>query len=92
MFVLFLNVKKRRGAPWLTPHLIDCSVAGRVVVMVQWLAHPTSIQGDAGSIPTHGTCFFFIQKKEQLVVRCRYFYIHLILICIAKRCVSFGSY
>ena len=43
----------------LTPHLIDCSVASRVVVMVQWLAYPTSIQGDAGSIPTHGTCFFF---------------------------------
>ena len=24
----------------------------RVVVMVQWLAHPTSNQGDAGSIPS----------------------------------------
>ena len=45
-------------------------------MMVQWLAHPTSIQGDMGSIPTHGTCFF-IHKKEQLVVRCRYFFIHL---------------
>ena len=54
-------------------HLIDCSVASRVVVMVQWLAHPTSIQGDAGTIPTHGTHVFFIQRKEQLVVRCRYF-------------------
>ena len=27
----------------------------RVVVMVQWLVHPTSNQGDAGSIPT--SCF-----------------------------------
>ena len=58
MFVLFVNVKRRRGTTWLTPHLIDYSVASRVVVMVQWLAHPTSIQGDTGSIPTHGTCFF----------------------------------
>ena len=32
----------------------DRSVASTVVVMVQWLAHPTSNQVDAGSIPTHG--------------------------------------
>ena len=47
----FLNVK-RRGTPWLTNNLSDCSVASRVVVMVQWLAHTTSNPGDAGSIPT----------------------------------------
>ena len=84
MFVLFLNAKKRQGTPWLTPQLIDCSVASRVVVRVQWLAHPTSIQGDAGSIPTHGTCLydFFIHKREQLVVRCRYFFIHFVCIYI----------
>ena len=57
MYVLFLNVK-RRGTPRLTNHLADCSVSSRVVVMVQWLAHPTSNQGDAGSIPTHGNMFF----------------------------------
>ena len=64
MFILFLNVKKRMGTPWLTRNFIDCSVASRVVVMVQWLAHPTSIQGDAGSIPTHGTYVFFIQERS----------------------------
>ena len=31
-------------------------------MQVQWLAHPTSIQGDAGSIPTHGTCFLSFKK------------------------------
>ena len=36
--------------------------------MGQWLAHPTSNQGDLGSIPTHGIYMFFIQKN-QLVVR-----------------------
>ena len=52
------------GTPWLTRNFIDCSVASRVVVMVQWLAHPTSIQGDVGSIPTHGTYVFFIQERS----------------------------
>ena len=60
---------KRRGTPWLTSNFTDCSLACRVVVMVQWLAHPTSNQGDAGSIPIHGIYMFFIQK-DQLVVRC----------------------
>ena len=74
MYVLFLNVK-HRGTPWLTSNFTDSSVASKVGVMVQWLAHPTSNQGDAGSIPTHGiTCFSF--KMDQLVVRCRYLYIH----------------
>ena len=44
MFVLFLNVKML-GTLWLITNLIDCSVARRVVVMVQWLAHLTSNQG-----------------------------------------------
>ena len=52
------------GTLWLTPHLIDCSVTSRVVVMVQWLTHPTSIQGDVGSIPTHGTYLFFHSKRR----------------------------
>ena len=30
---------------------------------MQWLAQPASIQGDAGLIPNHGTCFFFFIKK-----------------------------
>ena len=54
MFVLFLNVKEQRGAPWLTTNLIDCSVASRIVVMIQWLAHTTSNQRDAGSTSTRG--------------------------------------
>ena len=54
----------------------DCSVASWVVVMVQWLVHPTSNQGEAGSIPcTHGIYMFYIQK-DQLVVRCHYLYTH----------------
>ena len=64
--VLFLNVNY---------NFTDCSVASRVVVMVQWLAHPTSNQVDAGSIPTHGIYMFYIQK-DQLVVRCHYLYTH----------------
>ena len=43
----------------------DCSVASRVVVMVQWLAHPTSNLGDAGSILIHGIYMFFIKKKKK---------------------------
>ena len=42
----------------LTSIFTDCSVASRVVARVQWIAHPTSNQGDAGSIPTHGTYVF----------------------------------
>ena len=62
MYVLFLNVK-RRGTAWLTNNLTDFSVASRVVVMVHWLAHPTSNQGDTGSIPTHARHnMFFIQN------------------------------
>ena len=39
------------------------------------VAHPTSNQGDAGSIPTHGTNMFFHSKRiDQLVVRCRCFF------------------
>ena len=34
------------------------------------VADPTSNQGDAGSIPTHGIYMFFSFKKDQLVVRC----------------------
>ena len=41
-----------------------------VVVMVQWLAHPTSNQGDAGSIPTHGTLRFSFKKDQSVVVHC----------------------
>ena len=76
MYVLFLNVKERRGARSLTTNLLDRFIASRALVMTQWLAHPTSNQGDGGSIPTNGCYFFFIQKKEQLVVPCRYFYVH----------------
>ena len=62
-----------RGTPWLTIDLTDCSVASRVVVMVQWLVHLTCNSGDAGSIPTHGImCFSF--ERDQLVVRCRYMF------------------
>ena len=57
------NATKRKVPSLKIRHLIDCSVASRVVVMVQWLAHPTSIQGDAGTIPTHGTHVFFHSKK-----------------------------
>ena len=71
MYVLFLNVK-RRGTPWLTNYLTDCPVGTRVVVMVQWFAHPPSNQGDAGSISTHDNMFFI--QMDQLVVRCRYLY------------------
>ena len=45
---------KLRGTPRLTSNLTNRSVAVRVVVIVQWLAHPTNNQGDAGLIPTHG--------------------------------------
>ena len=38
--------------------------------MVQWLAHPTSNQGDAGSIPTHGTLRFSFKKDQSVVVHC----------------------
>ena len=38
--------------------------------MVQWLAHPTSNQGDAGSIPTHGTYVF--KKDQSVVVHCNW--------------------
>ena len=74
MYALFLNFK-HRGTPWLTSNFTDDPLASRVVVMVQWLAHPTTNQGGAGSIPTHGiTCFSF--KMDQLVVCCRYLYTH----------------
>ena len=53
------------GTPWLISIFTDCSVASRVVVMVQWLAHPTSNQGDAGSIPTHGTYVFHSKRISQ---------------------------
>ena len=38
--------------------------------MVQWLAHPTSNQGDAGSILTHGTLRFSFKKDQSVVVHC----------------------
>ena len=73
MYVLFLNVKNCRGTSWSTFDCTDCSVASRVVMMVQWLAHLTCNPGDAGSIPTHGIkCFSF--ERVQLVVRCRYLF------------------
>ena len=81
MYVLFLNVK-RRGTPWLTNNLTDCWVTSKAVVMVQWLVHPTSNQGDAGSIPTHGNMFFI--QMDQLVVRCRYLYTQIIYIYIIQ--------
>ena len=65
MYVLFLNVK-RRGTPWLTNHLTNCPVSSRVVVMVQWLARPTSNQREAGSIPTHGNMFFIQSASSSL--------------------------
>ena len=49
--VLFLNVKNRRGTPWSTIDCTDCSVTSRVVVMVQWLAHLTCIQGTRVPFP-----------------------------------------
>ena len=58
------------GTAWLTSIFTDCSVASRVVVMVQWLAHPTSNQGDAGSIPTHGTLRFSFKKDQSVMVHC----------------------
>ena len=48
---------------------LSCT-SNRVVVMVQWLAHPTSNQGDAGSIPTHGTLRFSFNKVQSVVVHC----------------------
>ena len=45
MYVLFLNVKPL-GTPWLTSKFSDGPVANGAVV----IAHPTSNQGDAGSI------------------------------------------
>ena len=65
MYVLFLNVKNRRGTPWSTIDCTDCSVASRVVVMVQWLAHLTCNQGTRVRFPL--TAF----ERVQLVVRCR---------------------
>ena len=62
MYVLFLNVKNRRGTPWLTIDFTDCSVASKVVVLVQCLGHLTCNPGDAGSIPTYGIIWFFIRK------------------------------
>ena len=47
--------------------------------MVQWLAHLTSNQGDAGSIPT------------QLVVRCRYLYTHYYMYTIYTHFYIYGS-
>ena len=89
MYVLFLNVK-RRGTPWVTRNFTGGPVASKVVVMVQWLAHPTNNQGDAGSIPTHGITFF-IQNGS--ISSSLSLFVHLPLnICIAKRRVSFGSY
>ena len=64
MFVLFLNVKERWGSPRLTTNLFDWFIASRTLVMVEWVAHPTSNQGDAGSIPTHGSDFFFHSKNK----------------------------
>ena len=66
---------KRRGTPRLTskPHWLLCCQQGCRDGAV--VAHPTSNQGDAGSIPTHGTdMFFHSKKKDQLVVRCRYLF------------------
>ena len=63
-FVLFLNVKDCRGARSLTTNLFDWFIASRAIVRTQWVAHPTSNQGDAGSIPTHGSDFFFHSKKK----------------------------
>ena len=64
MYVLFLNVKNRRGTPWLTIGFTDFSVVSSVVVMVQWLAHLTCNPGDAGSFPTHDImCFSMIRDQ-----------------------------
>ena len=88
MYVLLLNVKNRRGTPWLTT---DCSVASRVVVMVQWLARLTCNPGDAGSIPTYGKKCFFIRKGS--VSSSLSLFVHSSLITsITKSGVSFGSY
>ena len=62
---------KRRGAPRLTNHLSDCSVSGRVVVMVQWLAHLTCNPGNARSIPTRGICVFHSKWISQYFVLAR---------------------
>ena len=60
--------------------------------MVQWLAHPTGKQGDAGSIPTHGIQMFFSQKESVSSSLSLLSSFKLINICVEKRCVSFGSY
>ena len=91
MYVLFLNVKNRRGTPWSTMDCTDCSVASRVVVMVQRLAHLTCNPGDVGSIPTHGIKCFFIRKGS--VNSSLSLSVHFSLnTSITKRRVSFGSY
>ena len=91
MYVLFLNVKNRRGTPWSTIDCTDCSVASRVVVMVQWLAHLTCNPGDVGSVPTHGIKCFSIRKGS--VSGSPSLFVHSSLnTSITKRCVSFGFY
>ena len=77
---------KRRGTPQLTskPHWLLCCQQGCRDGAV--VAHPTSNQGDAGSIPTHGVRFpqicFFIQKGSvssslSLFVHSNYIYIYI---------------
>ena len=90
-YVLFVNVKNRRGTPWSTIPCTDCSVASRVVVMVQLLAHLTCNPGDAGSFPIHGKKCFFIRKGS--VSSSLSLFVHSSLnTSITKRRVSFGSY
>ena len=85
MYVLFLNVKNRRGTPWLTIGFTDCSVVSSVVVMVQWLAHLTCNPRDSGSIPTHDIMCFFNDKRSVNSSLS-------LFVSIAKRRVSFGTY
>ena len=91
MYVLFLNVKNHRGTPWSTIDCTDRSVASRVDVMVQWLAHLTCNPMDAGWIPTHGIKCFSIRKGS--VSGSLSLFVHSSLnTSITKRRVSFGSY
>ena len=90
---------KRRGAPRLTNHISGCSVSSRVVVMVQWLAHLTCNPGNAGSIPTHGICFFhskwisqyFVLARDYIVgfpvLHSKYMYIYELLLLLASATV-----
>ena len=91
MYVLFVNVKNRRGTPCSTIQCTDCSVASRVVVMVRWLAQLICNPGDAGSIPTHAIRCFSIRKGT--VSSSLLLFVHSSLnTSITKRRVSFGSY